>query len=51
MKILILGDTVINHMRVQGKEWDNYYKLKYHLKIKNWEDFINYIKKYKEKEK
>ncbi len=42
MKILILGD------RVYKKEWNSYYQLKHHIKVKDWKNFIEYIKKYKE---
>ncbi len=43
MKILILGDYILKENR--------FVRLKRHIKIKNWDNFINYIKKYKEKEK
>lgn len=49
MKISIFGGYTDKHMRIQGKEWIETYKLQYHLRVNNWYDFINYIKQYKDK--
>lgn len=41
MKVLILGEYLFN------KEYNTFFRLKHHIKINDWENFIKYIKEYK----
>lgn len=51
MKVLILGEMVAKHKSIDGIEFNEFCQLKHHLKVKDWKNFIEYIKKYEHDEK